>query len=1056
MKRMMLLCCLIAAFAVAAFAASKTVDQTVAPEQFAQTKRTTQLEMRLDALSQEILIAKQSGSVPAALMTEYATLMNDLGRSNPTGGTLDEGGESCADPTDLGSVLGAVVASGSTTGHSNDITNTGAQPACYQGNWGALRSLAPDVTYSWTAPRTSTFTFSLCGSGYDTEISLWNLACPLSFPADYICGNDDAANSCESDILHSRLECIALEEGQQVLIVVDGYETENGSYSLAISDCNPVCAEAELNAPGLLESTTCGAGRECDLIVAEDKQIAVHIPHDGYWTFACYTDTPGYDPYMFIGFECCTSDICSDDDGAGYPNPMCDCLFLTEGTVFVTIEGLGGGCGDFSLSVYECAVGRCCYTNANGGPGCASTSLEQCIDLGGVWDEGLNCEENPCGVGRCCYYDDNEAACESGVYEQFCLYGLGGEWTEGATCEDACPAPGDCGPIDLVFAVDVTGSMSNAIGNVVAALPNIINVANLASSGDLRLGLVTFDDMVTTHHSLTFNAAAVQASIAGLVAAGGAGFPEASDEALREILTNDGGCVAVDFTSPFRPAATKIIVLITDAPNGGCDDIHVPGIDNPYAHQRALDAASLGVRISSVYVPGGGAPAVVLPALADYALTSSGSLRIAAADGSGTGAAINSIIADCGQGELRLSSLGTTLRCDPNGGGITTPTFDVVVNVFNDGSAECLNASLELTNIGGDAGTAVVNTANPVALGNIAVNQLLNPSFELTITPDADGGTLVLTFNVTSDNCPPNFLNVFIEVPDCDSCDGDREIYIYEDDLRIPPACMCVYLCLGQPVHVFVCGEGLTQGNYPILNITPGCQTNDCSEECEPAQFLFSNTGWTLWGDSCWHNLIIPSTEGCICVCFDRYLPVELNDFSAVPRSEEIQLNWSTASENANDHFELMRDGLMTAQIAATNSASGANYTFVDQGLANGRVYRYELVSVSLSGEREVVGELESAPQAGNAVVTDLALHQNYPNPFNPETSISFDLIENGLVTLSVYNPVGQQVATLVNGSMSAGRHTVQFNAAGLPSGLYFYRLTAGETVMQKKMLLLK
>ncbi len=1055
MKRMMLLCCLIAACAVAAFAANKTFDQTVTPEQMAQVKRIAQLELRLDAVSQEILQAKQSGSVPAALMTEHAALMNELGRSNPNSGTLDEGGETCADPTDLGSALGTGVASGSTTGHTNDITNTGVEPACYQGFWGPSRGLAPDVTYRWTAPRTSTYTFSLCGSGYDTEISLWNLACPLSFPADYICGNDDAVNSCEIDDLLSRLECVSLEEGQQVLIVVDGYSTNSGDYTLGISDCNPVCAEAELNAPGALESTTCGAGRECDLIEAEDKQIAVHIPHSGLWSFSCSITGVNFDPYMFIGYECCTNDICSDDDGAGYPNSLCPCLELNEGTVYVTIEGLAG-CGDFVLQVTECVSGRCCYQNVAGGPACATTGFDQCIGLGGVWDEGLNCEENPCGVGRCCYYDDNEPACESGVYEQFCLYGLGGEWTEGANCEDACPAPGDCGPIDLVFAVDVTGSMGFAIGNVVASLPNIINVANLASGGDLRLGLVTFDDQVNTLHSLTFNAAAVQASIAGLVAAGGAGIPEASDEALREILTFDGGCVVSDFTSPFRAAATKIIVLITDAPNGGCDDIHNPGLDNPYAHQRALDAAGLGVRISSVFVSGSNSPAVVLPALSDYALTSSGSLHIATSDGSGTGAAINSIIANCGQGELRLSSLGTTLRCDPLGGGLTTPTFDVDVDVHNDGSAECLNAVLELTNIGGDAGTAVVNSPNPVALGNILVGQTLSPSFNLTITPDADGGQLILTVVVTSDNCPPNFLNIVIDVPDCDSCDGDREIYFYEDDQRIPPACMCAYLCLGQPIHVFVCGEGLTQGNYPILNITPGCMTEDCNEECEPAQFLFSNTGWTLWGDSCWHNLIIPGTEGCICICFERYLPVELNDFSAVARSEEIQLNWSTASENANDHFELMRDGLMTANVAATNSASGANYTFVDQGLTNGRVYRYELVSVSLTGERAVVGELESAPQAGNAVVTDLALHQNYPNPFNPETSISFDLIENGLVTLSVYNPIGQQVATLVNGSMSAGRHTVQFNAAGLPSGLYFYRLTAGETVMQKKMLLLK
>jgi len=634
---------------------------------------------------------------------------------------------------------------------------------------------------------------------------------------------------------------------------------------------------------------------------------------------------------------------------------------------------------------------------------------------------------------------------------------LGGEWTPGLTCEDACPAPGDCGPIDLVFAVDITGSMGGALANIVAELPNIIALANNSSGGDLRLGLVTFDDQVHSLHDLTFNTAAVQATISGLLAGGGANLPEASDEALREIITMDALCAASEFTSPFRAAAAKIIVLITDAAPGGCDDAH-DASDLANAHQRALDAASLGIRISSVYVPtpGNAGPAIVLPALSDYALTSSGSLRTVAPNGAGTGAAINQIISDCGQGELRLSSLGTTLRCDPNGGGITTPDFTVAVDVFNDGTADCVNAMLELTNIGGDAGSAVVTSANPVALGNIAIGQTVTPTFDISLTPDADGGTLILTVTVTSDNCPPNFLDIVIDVPDCDSCDGDREIYIYEDNNRIPPGCQCAYLCAGQLVDIYVCGSGLTPGDYPVLHITPGCMTDECSEECEPAQFLFSETGWTLWGDSCWHNILIPGTDGCVCICFERYLPVELASFGAVPRDGEIQLNWVTASETDNDRFELRRDGVLTAQVSATNSASGSTYSYVDGGLVNGRIYHYELVSVSLDGNREVIGEVESAPRAGAEVVTELALHQNFPNPFNPETSISFDLIETGVVKLSVFNPIGQEVATLVNGTLGTGRHDVSFNAAGLPSGLYIYRLTVGESVLQKKMLLLK
>ncbi|HCD51772.1 MAG TPA: hypothetical protein DEQ34_04945 [Balneolaceae bacterium] len=83
-------------------------------------------------------------------------------------------------------------------------------------------------------------------------------------------------------------------------------------------------------------------------------------------------------------------------------------------------------------------------------------------------------------------------------------------------------------------------------------------------------------------------------------------------------------------------------------------------------------------------------------------------------------------------------------------------------------------------------------------------------------------------------------------------------------------------------------------------------------------------------------------------------------------------------------------------------------------------------------------------------------LHQNYPNPFNPGTSISYHLPVNSNVTLKVFDAVGREVATLVNGQQSAGEHSVNFNAAGLSSGVYLYRLETGNFVSTKKMLLIK
>jgi hypothetical protein len=84
------------------------------------------------------------------------------------------------------------------------------------------------------------------------------------------------------------------------------------------------------------------------------------------------------------------------------------------------------------------------------------------------------------------------------------------------------------------------------------------------------------------------------------------------------------------------------------------------------------------------------------------------------------------------------------------------------------------------------------------------------------------------------------------------------------------------------------------------------------------------------------------------------------------------------------------------------------------------------------------------------------ALHQNYPNPFNPVTVIRFDLPEPAYVLLRVYNMLGGEVATLVDGDQGAGFREVEFGTAGLPSGVYWYRLSAGSYSSIKKMMVLK
>jgi hypothetical protein len=109
------------------------------------------------------------------------------------------------------------------------------------------------------------------------------------------------------------------------------------------------------------------------------------------------------------------------------------------------------------------------------------------------------------------------------------------------------------------------------------------------------------------------------------------------------------------------------------------------------------------------------------------------------------------------------------------------------------------------------------------------------------------------------------------------------------------------------------------------------------------------------------------------------------------------------------------------------------------------------VVNCPLTKEGLEITESEAIDQA------EFALDVNYPNPFNPSTVIQFDLPKPGIVSLKVYNVSGQEVATLVdNEAYEAGQYAKTFNASGLVSGVYFYRLQAGEFTKTRKMVLMR
>ncbi|OYV88454.1 MAG: hypothetical protein B7Z63_00450 [Ignavibacteriae bacterium 37-53-5] len=114
-----------------------------------------------------------------------------------------------------------------------------------------------------------------------------------------------------------------------------------------------------------------------------------------------------------------------------------------------------------------------------------------------------------------------------------------------------------------------------------------------------------------------------------------------------------------------------------------------------------------------------------------------------------------------------------------------------------------------------------------------------------------------------------------------------------------------------------------------------------------------------------------------------------------------------------------------------------------------GVVYLYHMLQAENSSPLDAVAEVKGAPGS-------FALLQNYPNPFNPTTKISYQLSASSNVTLTIYDVLGREVATLVDGAMRPGSYEIQFDGSRFGSGVYFYRLMAGGNVITKKMVLVK
>lgn len=160
---------------------------------------------------------------------------------------------------------------------------------------------------------------------------------------------------------------------------------------------------------------------------------------------------------------------------------------------------------------------------------------------------------------------------------------------------------------------------------------------------------------------------------------------------------------------------------------------------------------------------------------------------------------------------------------------------------------------------------------------------------------------------------------------------------------------------------------------------------------------------------------------------------------SGVCAGQTTKVEWSSFSMG---YAELMSDNTMV------KSAVGQSFVGTTQ-MANTQIITGFLADTLFHGTPVAVKIMEELP-------TQYSLAQNYPNPFNPSTTIYFELPRESDVTLKVYNMLGQEMLTVLDQVKAAGRYDLKIDGKYLSSGVYFYRLTAGDYVSTRRLILLK
>ncbi|MBI4428071.1 MAG: T9SS type A sorting domain-containing protein, partial [Ignavibacteriales bacterium] len=194
----------------------------------------------------------------------------------------------------------------------------------------------------------------------------------------------------------------------------------------------------------------------------------------------------------------------------------------------------------------------------------------------------------------------------------------------------------------------------------------------------------------------------------------------------------------------------------------------------------------------------------------------------------------------------------------------------------------------------------------------------------------------------------------------------------------------------------------------------------------------------------------------------DNLVPQIPSGLGGSANGANFVMSWNEPQDEDFQYFAVYRSTTSDFSVQGmVPHAMTTAPTYTDVGVVGGGTsYYYKITAYDFSGNQSPASAQISSTTTGveDAIGSpqEFSLSQNYPNPFNPSTSIAYDLAEESFVTLKIYNALGQEVAALVHSRQNPGRYVVNFDAKNLPTGLYVYRLTAGNYTANRKMNLVK